>query len=64
MGVSCQLQAPTALPPKESPRPHYIGGWMGLRTGLEVLEKRKAFHPNVRGISFITYHTNIRTRTA
>jgi hypothetical protein len=35
--MSGQLHAPAALPPGI----HWIGGWMGPRTGLDDVEKRK-----------------------
>jgi hypothetical protein len=28
------------LPPRKSPATHWIGGWMGPRTNLDVVEKR------------------------
>jgi hypothetical protein len=30
-------------PQEKSPRTHWIGGWVGLRTGLDDVEKRKFF---------------------
>jgi hypothetical protein len=37
-----QLQAPGALSPGErAPSTHSIGGWVGFRTGLDDVEKRK-----------------------
>jgi hypothetical protein len=40
--MSCQLHAPASLPPgKQPPGTHWIGGWVGLRVGLEDMEKRK-----------------------
>jgi hypothetical protein len=37
-----QLNAPATLPPGEkAPSTHWIGSWMGLRTGLDVTEGRK-----------------------
>lgn len=43
MEVNSELYTPTALPlPGEgSSDTHWIGGLLGLRTGLDVLEKRK-----------------------
>jgi hypothetical protein len=38
---SGQLEAPTALPPGNSPGTHFMGGWADPRTGLDVMEKRK-----------------------
>jgi hypothetical protein len=44
MEVSCQLQAPAALPPEErTPATQWIGGcggWVGLGTGLDDVKKR------------------------
>jgi hypothetical protein len=37
MEVSGQLHVPAALPPV----PHWIGGWVGPRVGLDAVEKRK-----------------------
>jgi len=42
MEVSGQLHAPAALlPGKEPPGTHWIGGWLGLRAGLDAVVKRK-----------------------
>jgi hypothetical protein len=30
-------------PVKNTPGTHWIGGWVGPRTGLDAVEKRKAF---------------------
>jgi hypothetical protein len=39
--VSGQLHAPAALPPGKDPsRTHWIGGWVGPRTGLDDAERR------------------------
>jgi hypothetical protein len=41
MEASGQLHAPAALPPGErAPGTHWIGGWVGPRTGLDDMEKR------------------------
>jgi hypothetical protein len=46
MEVSGQLHAPAALPPRErTPGTHSIGGWMGLRAGLDTVVKRKIPSP-------------------
>ena len=39
MGVGGQRHAPAGLPPQERPGTHWIGGWVGLRAGLDVCEK-------------------------
>jgi hypothetical protein len=42
--VSGQFHAPAALPPGKDPPPpgiHWIGGWVGPRTGLDDVENRK-----------------------
>ena len=39
-GVGCQRHAPAALP-RERPDTHCIGGWMGLRSGLEGCGKSR-----------------------
>jgi hypothetical protein len=45
MGVSGQLHAPVALLPEKDPAsPNCIGVWMGLRAGLDAVEKRKILH--------------------
>jgi hypothetical protein len=45
MEVNGQLNAPTASFPGESaPGSHLIGGWMGSKFGLEILEKTKMFN--------------------
>jgi hypothetical protein len=44
MAVSGKLGAPTALPSGErAPSIHCIGGWVGLRAGQDVVEKRRRF---------------------
>jgi hypothetical protein len=35
MRVGGQLHAPAALPPGKRPDTHCIGGWLGLRAGLD-----------------------------
>jgi hypothetical protein len=46
MEVSGQLHAPAALPPaKETPGTHWIGGWVGPRTVLDTVVKRKIPSP-------------------
>jgi hypothetical protein len=37
--VSGQLYIPTTLPCRKPPSTHFIGGCMGLRGGLDILEK-------------------------
>jgi hypothetical protein len=42
MGVSGQHHAPAALYPRErTPGTHWIGGWLGLRAGLDAGARRK-----------------------
>jgi hypothetical protein len=42
MGVSGQHHAPAALYPRErTPGTHWIGGWVGLRAGLDAGARRK-----------------------
>jgi hypothetical protein len=42
MGVSGQCHAPAALYPwGKDPRYHWIGGWLGLRAGLDAGARRK-----------------------
>jgi len=43
MWMTDQLHAPAALTPVNNPESHCIGGWMGPRAGVGVLEKKK-FH--------------------
>jgi hypothetical protein len=39
MEVSGQLHSPAALTPGKEPRgAHWIGGWVGPRTGLDAVE--------------------------
>jgi hypothetical protein len=43
-GGECSASRPGRLTPEESdPCTHWIGGWVGPRTGLEDVEKRKFF---------------------
>jgi hypothetical protein len=40
--MSGQIHVPAALSPREiSPRTHWIGGWMDLRTDLDDVERRQ-----------------------
>jgi hypothetical protein len=41
MQVSDQLHVPVALPPGRAPGTHWIGDWVGLKAGLDAVEKRK-----------------------
>jgi len=42
MEVSAELHALDALPPVEGvPGTHWIGGWVGFRTGLDAVVKRR-----------------------
>jgi hypothetical protein len=43
MEMSGQLHAPVDLPlgKKNPPVAHWIGGWVGPRTGLDKVERRK-----------------------
>jgi len=44
MGVSGQRHAPAALYPRErTPGTHWIGGWVGLRAGLDTEARGKSF---------------------
>jgi hypothetical protein len=46
MEASGQLHAPAALPPKErAPGTHWIRVWMGARTVLDAVVKRKITSP-------------------
>jgi hypothetical protein len=46
MEVSGQLHIPVALPPRERvPGTHWIGSWVGPRTILDVVVKRKIPSP-------------------
>ena len=40
-GVGGQRHAPAALPPGERPGTHCIGGWVGLRAGLDGCGKSR-----------------------
>jgi hypothetical protein len=45
MEVSGQLHARAVLPPGErAPNTHWLGGWVGPRAGLDVVEKTKILH--------------------
>jgi hypothetical protein len=43
--TSDQLHAPAALSQGKNPGSHWIGGWVGPRDGLDVLEKRIISYP-------------------
>jgi hypothetical protein len=46
MGVSGQLHAPAAFTPGDTaPGTHCVGGWLGLRADLDVMEERKISCP-------------------
>jgi hypothetical protein len=38
---SGQLDASAALPPRKATSIHWIDGWVGLRTGVDNVERRK-----------------------
>jgi hypothetical protein len=46
MEVSSQIYVPVALSTgKRVPSVHWVGGWVGLRVGLDAVKKRKnSFH--------------------
>ena len=41
MRVGGQLHAPAALPPGKRPGTHFIGGWVGPRTGVDGCGKSR-----------------------
>jgi hypothetical protein len=41
MGVGGQCHAPATLYPRERPGTHYVGGWVGLRAGLDWCGKSR-----------------------
>jgi len=41
MEVSGQLHAPEANPPVRAAGSHWIGGWVGLRSGLDAVTRRR-----------------------
>ena len=43
MEVSNRRHAPPALPPRNKPGTHGVGGWVVLRAKLNVLEEKKSF---------------------
>jgi hypothetical protein len=46
MKASGQLHAPAVITPRErAPGTHWIGGWVGLRAGLDTVVKRKIPSP-------------------
>jgi hypothetical protein len=47
MGVNGQRHAPAArfIPGEKTPGTHWIGGWVGLRAGLDAGARRKIFFP-------------------
>jgi hypothetical protein len=53
--VGGQLHAPAALPPEEEPPGiHWVGDWVGPRTGLDDVEKRKILPlPGTRTPNFL-----------
>jgi hypothetical protein len=46
MEVSGQLHVPAASPQGKSPWYHWIGGWVGPRTSLDAVVKRKIPSPS------------------
>jgi hypothetical protein len=40
-GVGGQLHAPASLPPGKRPGTHFVGGWVGIRAGLEGCGKSR-----------------------
>jgi len=51
MGMSGQRKAPAALPPGKRPGTHYIGGWVGPSTGLDVCGKYRPRWDSIPGPS-------------
>jgi hypothetical protein len=45
MGVGGERHGPAALPPREEPGTHFIGGWVGPRAGLDGC---RIYHPVVQ----------------
>jgi hypothetical protein len=45
MEVSGQLKASAALAPGKNPRTHWIEGWVGLRSSLDICGDDKIFLP-------------------
>jgi len=54
MEAGIQLSAPTALTLGGKPDTHWLEGCLGLRGGLDFLEKRKIFAPT--GITVFCAH--------
>ena len=52
MDISGHLQAPTDLSLRKNLGTHWIGGWVGLRDGLNGLEKGKSFGPAAVNICY------------
>jgi hypothetical protein len=50
MGTDCQHDAPAALP-TENLGTHCIGGWVGLRAGLERCGKSRTHRDSIPGSS-------------
>jgi hypothetical protein len=48
MEMSCQLYAAVGLPPEEDVGTHWIGVWVGPRTGLNAVEERKICFPYLK----------------
>jgi hypothetical protein len=64
MEVSGQIHCPTALPLGRSPCTQWIGGWVGLRTGLDSVEKRTFVILQISRVIFdkrITWRLHIQT---
>jgi hypothetical protein len=43
MEVSGQGNTPAALPPVKNPNTHWVAGWVGPTTYVDVLENKKSF---------------------
>ena len=50
MGVGGQRHAPPGLPPGKTWYP-YIGGWVGLRAGLDECRKSRPYRDSIPGSS-------------
>ena len=58
-GGGWSTNPPVALPPRKRPGTHCIGGWVGLRAGLDGCGKSRPYRDSIPGRSLLAMVTNV-----